>query len=70
MDIPYLYPSASAQPLVGEVESVFGSEPSADDPGLWLAGNDGDEGLLGSFESGGVLMNSGRWSISTAPGVV
>lgn len=68
MDIPYLYPSASAQPLVGEVESVFGSEPSADDPGLWLAGNDGDEGLLGSFESGGVLMNSGRWSISTAPG--
>lgn len=66
----YLLPSDSpAQPFPGDVESVFGPAPTTDDPGLWLGGSsDGDEGLLSHFESGGALMNSGGWSISTAPG--
>nr|AML78621.1 putative LOV domain-containing protein [Saccharina japonica] len=65
MDTAYFSP---AHPFAGEIESVFGPGPAAEDPGLWLASNDGDEGLMGSFESGGALMNSGGWSISTAPG--
>lgn len=62
------FPAASAQPFAGEVDSVFGPGPAADDPGLLIWSNDGDEGLLSSLESGGALMNPGGWSISTAPG--
>lgn len=68
MDAGHLHPAALAQPFAGEVESVFGPGPAADDPGVWMASNDGDESMLSSFESGGALMNSGGWSISTAPG--
>lgn len=44
---------------------------AVDESALWLGGNDnleGGWGSIGSLESGGALLSSGCWSISTEPG--
>nr|AML79079.1 putative LOV domain-containing protein [Sargassum hemiphyllum] len=44
---------------------------AVDEGALWLGGNDnleGGRGSIGSLESGGALLSSGCWSISTEPG--
>lgn len=44
---------------------------AVDEGALWLGGNDnleGGWGSIGSLESGGALLSSGCWSISTEPG--
>lgn len=44
---------------------------AVDEGALWLGGNDnleGGWGSVGSLESGGALLSSGCWSISTEPG--
>lgn len=54
--------------FAGAADSALEMSPTEDEPGLWLGVAEGDEGFLGSLESGGALLNAGSWTISTLPG--
>lgn len=55
-------------PFQSAASPFCGLETTAD--GLWTGMGDADasSGLLGSLESGGALLNSSSWTISTEPG--